>query len=66
MASSTGVGPKAGYATSSMSTKEPVVSVDWLHSNLREADIKVNSYFFDVMDYYDCNFHTSSRLCRLQ
>lgn len=41
MASSTGVGPKAGYATSSMSTKEPVVSVDWLHSNLREADIKV-------------------------
>ncbi|CAG7869082.1 unnamed protein product [Brassica rapa] len=41
MASSTGVGPKAGYATSSMSTKEPVVSVGWLHSNLREADIKV-------------------------
>ncbi|CAH8381321.1 unnamed protein product [Eruca vesicaria subsp. sativa] len=38
---STGVGPKAGYATSSMSTNEPVVSVDWLHSNLRGADIKV-------------------------
>ncbi|KAG2323896.1 hypothetical protein Bca52824_006624 [Brassica carinata] len=38
---STGVGPKAGYATSSMSTNEPVVSVDWLHSNLKEADIKV-------------------------
>ena len=43
MASSTGVGPKASYATSSISTKEPVVSVDWLRSNLRDADIKVNS-----------------------
>ncbi|VVA91541.1 unnamed protein product [Arabis nemorensis] len=38
---STGVGPKADYSTSSISTNEPVVSVDWLHSNLREADIKV-------------------------
>uniref|UniRef100_A0A1J3EF33 Sulfurtransferase n=2 Tax=Noccaea caerulescens TaxID=107243 RepID=A0A1J3EF33_NOCCA len=37
----TGVGPKAGYSTSSVSTNEPVVSVDWLHSNLRDADIKV-------------------------
>lgn len=42
---STGLGPKAGYATSSISTNEPVVSVDWLHSNLKEADIKVNQLF---------------------
>lgn len=40
---STGVGPKAYYTTSSVSTNEPVVSVDWLHSNLREADIKVTT-----------------------
>lgn len=40
---STGVGPKADYSTSSISTNEPVVSVDWLHSNLREADIKVTT-----------------------
>ncbi|EOA38031.1 hypothetical protein CARUB_v10009502mg, partial [Capsella rubella] len=38
---STGAGPKANYATSSISTDEPVVSVDWLHANLRGADIKV-------------------------
>ncbi|CAA7056738.1 unnamed protein product [Microthlaspi erraticum] len=38
---STGVGSKAGYSTSSVSTNEPVVSVDWLHSHLRDADIKV-------------------------
>ncbi|CAN8312310.1 unnamed protein product [Cochlearia groenlandica] len=41
MASSIEAGSKAGYSTSSVSTNEPVVSVDWLHSNLREADIKV-------------------------
>ncbi|CAH2067877.1 unnamed protein product [Thlaspi arvense] len=38
---SAGVGAKAGYSTSSVSTNEPVVSVDWLHSNLREPDLKV-------------------------
>ncbi|CAN7130686.1 unnamed protein product [Brassica rapa subsp. narinosa] len=38
---SSGVGGKAGYATSSVPTNEPVVSVDWLHSNLREPDLKV-------------------------
>ncbi|EOA35290.1 hypothetical protein CARUB_v10020460mg [Capsella rubella] len=36
-----GVGTKAGYSTSSISTSEPVVSVDWLHANLREPDLKV-------------------------
>lgn len=35
------VGQNAGYSTSSTSANEPVVSVDWLHSNLREPDIKV-------------------------
>ncbi|KAJ4874429.1 Thiosulfate/3-mercaptopyruvate sulfurtransferase 1 [Raphanus sativus] len=39
---SSGVGAKAGYSTtSSVPTNEPVVSVDWLHSNLREPDLKV-------------------------
>ncbi|XP_010476757.1 PREDICTED: thiosulfate/3-mercaptopyruvate sulfurtransferase 2 isoform X1 [Camelina sativa] len=38
---STGTEPKANYATSSISSNEPVVSVDWLHANLRGADIKV-------------------------
>ncbi|CAN7065666.1 unnamed protein product [Brassica oleracea var. botrytis] len=36
-----GVGGKAGYSMSSVPTNEPVVSVDWLHSNLREPDLKV-------------------------
>ncbi|CAN6938963.1 unnamed protein product [Brassica oleracea] len=38
---SSGVGGKAGYSMSSVPTNEPVVSVDWLHSNLREPDLKV-------------------------
>ncbi|KAG7587601.1 Rhodanese-like domain superfamily [Arabidopsis thaliana x Arabidopsis arenosa] len=38
---STGVETKAGYSTSSISTSEPVVSVDWLHANLREPDLKI-------------------------
>ncbi|XP_071697068.1 thiosulfate/3-mercaptopyruvate sulfurtransferase 1, mitochondrial-like isoform X2 [Rutidosis leptorrhynchoides] len=29
------------FSTQSMSTGEPVVSVDWLHANLREPDLKV-------------------------
>jgi len=40
---STGVETKAGYSTSSVSTSEPVVSVDWLHANLREPDLKVTA-----------------------
>ncbi|CAN6879388.1 unnamed protein product, partial [Brassica oleracea] len=43
---STGGGPKTGYATSSMSTNEPVVSVDWLHSNLKEADVFLKNKFY--------------------
>ncbi|WZZ05635.1 hypothetical protein YC2023_091556 [Brassica napus] len=39
---SAGIGARAGYSTSSsVATNEPVVSVDWLHSNLREPDLKV-------------------------
>uniref|UniRef100_A0A1J3I8K7 Sulfurtransferase n=3 Tax=Noccaea caerulescens TaxID=107243 RepID=A0A1J3I8K7_NOCCA len=38
---STGIGPRASYSTSSASTNEPVVSVDWLHANLKEPDLKV-------------------------
>jgi len=36
---SSGSEAKANYAP--ISTNEPVVSVDWLHSNLGDADIKV-------------------------
>ncbi|KAK0598391.1 hypothetical protein LWI29_034211 [Acer saccharum] len=34
-------GTKAGYSTLSVPTSEPIVSVDWLHANLREPDLKV-------------------------
>lgn len=40
MASSV-VGTRSYYSALAMSTNEPVVSVDWLHSNLREPDLKV-------------------------
>ncbi|KAH1210961.1 Thiosulfate/3-mercaptopyruvate sulfurtransferase 1, mitochondrial [Glycine max] len=40
MASSS-VGRRATYSTQSVSTNEPVVSVDWLYDNLKEPDIKV-------------------------
>ncbi|KAK9684100.1 hypothetical protein RND81_10G186300 [Saponaria officinalis] len=38
--SSTDVGAKS-YCTQAMSTSEPVVSVEWLHSNLKQPSIKV-------------------------
>lgn len=38
---SLGAGRRAEYSTLSVSPKEPVVSVDWLHANLREPDLKV-------------------------
>ncbi|CAO2816582.1 unnamed protein product [Amaranthus hypochondriacus] len=38
--SSTDSGAKS-YSTETMSTNEPVVSVEWLHANLRQPDIKV-------------------------
>ena len=40
MASSS-VGRRASYSTQSVSTNEPVVSVDWLYDNLKVPDIKV-------------------------
>lgn len=39
--SSLAAGRRAAYSTLSVSPKEPVVSVDWLHANLREPDLKV-------------------------
>ncbi|KAG5546890.1 hypothetical protein RHGRI_018901 [Rhododendron griersonianum] len=46
------VGSKASISTQSMSSNEPVVSVDWLHANLKEPDMKVahipGALFFDV------------------
>ncbi|XP_011007217.1 PREDICTED: thiosulfate/3-mercaptopyruvate sulfurtransferase 1, mitochondrial [Populus euphratica] len=35
------VGARANFSTQSLSLKEPVVSVDWLHANLGEPDMKV-------------------------
>lgn len=40
MASSVG-GTGVNFSIQSLSTSDPVVSVDWLHSNLREADLKL-------------------------
>uniref|UniRef100_A0A5B6YS79 Sulfurtransferase n=1 Tax=Davidia involucrata TaxID=16924 RepID=A0A5B6YS79_DAVIN len=40
MASSV-AGSKVSFSTQSISTNEPVVSVDWLHANLREPEMKV-------------------------
>lgn len=39
---SLGAGRRAEYSTLSVSPKEPVVSVDWLHANLTEPDLKVS------------------------
>ncbi|CAH8355264.1 unnamed protein product [Eruca vesicaria subsp. sativa] len=48
----TGIVAKAGYSTSSSGpTNEPVVSVDWLHSNLREPDLKVTASFVPFVIY---------------
>ncbi|XP_038690542.1 thiosulfate/3-mercaptopyruvate sulfurtransferase 1, mitochondrial-like isoform X2 [Tripterygium wilfordii] len=38
---SLGVVKRANFSTQYVSTNEPIVSVDWLHANLREPDIKV-------------------------
>ncbi|XP_050224540.1 thiosulfate/3-mercaptopyruvate sulfurtransferase 1, mitochondrial [Mercurialis annua] len=40
MASSV-AGQKAKFSTESLPANEPVVSVDWLHANLKEPDLKV-------------------------
>uniref|UniRef100_A0A7N2LL47 Sulfurtransferase n=1 Tax=Quercus lobata TaxID=97700 RepID=A0A7N2LL47_QUELO len=40
MASSV-VGRRANFSTQTLSTNEPVVSVEWLHANLKEPDLKV-------------------------
>ncbi|KAL6553313.1 threonyl-tRNA synthetase [Orobanche gracilis] len=39
--SSSAVASEASFSVQSLSTSEPVVSVDWLHANLREPDVKV-------------------------
>ncbi|XP_071723277.1 thiosulfate/3-mercaptopyruvate sulfurtransferase 2-like [Rutidosis leptorrhynchoides] len=40
IASST-MGTRSNFSTQALSTNEPVVSVDWLHANLKEPDVKV-------------------------
>ncbi|CAA0818523.1 Thiosulfate/3-mercaptopyruvate sulfurtransferase 1- mitochondrial [Striga hermonthica] len=39
--SSSALASQASYSLHSLSINEPVVSVDWLHANLREPDVKV-------------------------
>ncbi|KAL6544640.1 threonyl-tRNA synthetase [Orobanche minor] len=39
--SSSAAASQASFSVQSLSTSEPVVSVDWLHANLREPDVKV-------------------------
>lgn len=51
---SSAAGARAGYSTSSVFNNEPVVSIDWLHANLREPDMKVHPlacsfYFFYLL-----------------
>uniref|UniRef100_A0A7N2LIE0 Uncharacterized protein n=1 Tax=Quercus lobata TaxID=97700 RepID=A0A7N2LIE0_QUELO len=38
------VGRRANFSTQTLSTNEPVVSVDWLHANLKEPDLKVPAW----------------------
>lgn len=45
MASSV-VGTRPNFSTQSLSMNEPVVSVDWLHANLREPNLKVPAISF--------------------
>lgn len=50
MASSTS-GTRSSFSTQSVSPNEPVVSVDWLHANIREPDLKVpaSCYFYTAV-----------------
>lgn len=56
---------RAAYSTRSVSTNEPVVSVDWLYDNLKDPDVKVLAESpllltwwcpYRVFNLYDCNF----------
>lgn len=47
MASSS-FGTRAFYSTLTVSTNEPVVSVDWLHANLKEPDLKVQAFIANL------------------
>lgn len=48
------VGTRTNYSTFSVSPNEPVVSVNWLHANLREPDLKVAASAFSlIVLFYD-------------
>lgn len=53
--SSAAVASQASFSVQSLSTNEPVVSVDWLHANLREPDVKVCGLTLDqpFLNNYD-------------
>lgn len=43
---------RAGFASKSVSVSEPVVSVDWLHSNLKDPDVKVIPVLSLLTDWF--------------
>lgn len=58
---STVAGVKADFSTQSASTNEPVVSVDWLHANLKEPDLKVTCVGLPVLlPFINLHFSLSS------
>ena len=51
MASSV-AGTRADFSTKSVSVNGPVVSVDWLHTNLKEPDLKVPALVAPVLSVF--------------
>lgn len=45
---------QSSLSLQSLSTNEPVVSVEWLHANLREPDVKVYLSYFSFVNLNSC------------
>lgn len=43
---SSAIEARTNFSTQSLSTNDPVVSVDWLHANLRDPDMKVFAFIY--------------------
>lgn len=48
MASSV-AGARVDFSTKSVSVNDPVVSVDWLHANLKDPDLKVHALVASIL-----------------
>ena len=46
--------PRAFFSTQTASVSEHVVSVDWLHANLKEPDLKVSYVGLSVLQIFLC------------